>query len=168
MSSMSLPESVGKVNHYLIPHKRDQVEAFDEYIQQRKTITPERFLEYLRGSDGDDPLPSEIPSSPKGLSIDGFLDLANDIAQSINARLDYPNDNLLVFEDTEYNAPNQHVTGTICRPDITAAFAKDWIKTKTSSRTRKENENENSQFHRMGTCSTRGGKASKINPLIFR
>jgi hypothetical protein len=32
-----------------------------------------------------------------------------------------------VFKDTEYKTPNGHVTGTRCRPDITAAFEEDWI-----------------------------------------
>jgi hypothetical protein len=42
--------------------------------------------------------------------------------------LDFPNDdNLLVFKDTGNKAPHGHITGTKCRPDITAAFEKDWI-----------------------------------------
>jgi hypothetical protein len=32
-----------------------------------------------------------------------------------------------VFKDTEHKIPDGHVTGTRCRPDITAAFEKDWI-----------------------------------------
>ena len=42
--------------------------------------------------------------------------------------LDFPNDDLLVFRDTGNNTPFRHVTGTKYRPDITAAFEKDWIK----------------------------------------
>jgi hypothetical protein len=33
-----------------------------------------------------------------------------------------------VFKDTGNKTPNGHVTGTKCRPDITAAFKKDWIR----------------------------------------
>jgi len=33
----------------------------------------------------------------------------------------------LVFKDAGNKTPNGHVTGTRCRPDITAAFEKDWI-----------------------------------------
>jgi hypothetical protein len=33
----------------------------------------------------------------------------------------------LVFKVTGNKTPNGHVTGTKCRPDITAAFEKDWI-----------------------------------------
>jgi hypothetical protein len=32
-----------------------------------------------------------------------------------------------VFRDTEHKTPDGHVTSTRCRPDITAAFDKDWI-----------------------------------------
>jgi len=131
MSSSSLPES----------GTPDQVQAFDENVQQLP-LTPEQFLECLAVSDNL----FEIPDSPRGLSIDGFCSLANDIAKSIRARrehrllciylfltthdfsLDFPNnDNLLVFKDTEHKTPNRHVTGTKCRPDITAAFENDWI-----------------------------------------
>ena len=89
---------------------------------------------------------NQIPDSPHSPSIDGFCSLANDIARSIKAKrehhllciylsltthdfsLDFPNDdNLLVFKDTGNKTPNGHVTGTKCRPDITAAFEKDWI-----------------------------------------
>ena len=85
-----------------------------------------------------------MSDSSCGLSIDGFLPLANGIAQSIKARcephllciylfltthdfsLDFPNDdNLLVFKDTGNKTPNGHITGTKCRPDITAAFEND-------------------------------------------
>jgi hypothetical protein len=31
-----------------------------------------------------------------------------------------------MFKDTEHKTPNGHVTGTKCRPDIIAAFEKDW------------------------------------------
>ena len=159
MSSSSPPESgtrtpppasvpvksspVGKVQPYYIQRKRDQVQAFDENVQNLKPLTPEKFLEYLDVSDSL--FPSDISASPDGLSIDGFLPLANQIAQSIKAKrehllsiylfltthdfsLDFPNDdNLLVFKDTGHQAPNGHVTGTKCRPDITAAFEKDFL-----------------------------------------
>jgi hypothetical protein len=161
MSSSSLPESgtrtpppasapvksspVGKVQPYFIQHKRDQVQAFDQNVQQLEPLTPEQLLKYL--DVNDNLFPSDISDSPDDPSIDGFLPLANDIAQSIKARrehhllciylfltthdfsLDFPNDdNLLVFKDTEYKTPNGHVTGTKCGPDIIAAFEKDWIK----------------------------------------
>ena len=154
MSSSSLSESgtrtpppasapVDKVQPYFIQHKRDRVQPFDENVQQVEPLTPEQFLECLDVSDNL--FPSDISDSPDGLSIDGFLSLANGIAQSIKARrehhllgiylflthdfsLDFPNDdNLLVFKDTGNKTPNGHVTGTKCKPDITAAFEKDWI-----------------------------------------
>jgi hypothetical protein len=31
-----------------------------------------------------------------------------------------------VFKDTEYKSPKGHITGTMCRPDIIAAFDRDW------------------------------------------
>lgn len=158
MSSSSLPESgtrtpppasapvksspVGKVPPYFIQDKRDQVQAFDENVQQLEGFTPEQFLECLRVSE----IYNQIPDSPHSPSIDGFCSLANDIAQSIKAKrehhllciylsltthdfsLDFPNDdNLLVFKDTGNKTPSGHVSGTKCRPDITAAFEKDWI-----------------------------------------
>ena len=160
MSSSSLSESgmhtlppalapfksspVGKVQPYFIQHKRDQVQKFDVNVQQLELLTPEKFLECLDVSD--DVLTPCIPDSHYDFSINGFLPLANGIAQSIKARrehhllcvylfltthdlsLDFPSDDkLLVFKDTEYKTPNGHVTGTKCRPDITAAFEKDWI-----------------------------------------
>jgi hypothetical protein len=160
MSSSSLPESgtrtpppasaplksspVGKAQPYFIQHKRDQVQKFDVNVQQLETLTPEKFLECLDVSD--DVLTSNISDPHYEFSINGFLPLANGIAQSIKARrehhllciylfltthdlsLDFPNDDkLLVFKDTEYKTPNGHVTGTKCRPDITAVFEKDWI-----------------------------------------
>ena len=161
MSSSSLPESgtrtpppasapfksspVGKIQPYFIQHKRDQVQKFDVNVQQLEPLTPEKFLKCLDVSD--DVLTSHISDSCHDFSMNGFLPLANGIAQSIKARgehhllciylfltthdlsLDFPNDDkLLVFKDTEHKTPNGHVTGTKCRPDITAAFEKDWIK----------------------------------------
>jgi hypothetical protein len=136
---------VGKVQPYFIQHQRDQVQKFDVDVQKLEPLTPEKFLECLDVSD--DVLTSYISDSHYDFSINGFLPLANGIAQSIKARrehhllciylfltthnllLDFPNDDkLLVFKDTEYKTPNGHVTGTKCRPDITAAFEKDWIK----------------------------------------
>jgi hypothetical protein len=135
---------VRRVQPYYIQHKRDQVQAFDENGQQLERFTSqEHFLDYL--DVGDDLLPSDI--SNRRHDLDNFLTLANEIAQSIKARrehhllciylflndfsLDFPNDdgdNLLVFKDTEHQTPNGHVTGTKCRPDITAAFEKDWLR----------------------------------------
>ena len=132
----------GKVPPYFIPHKRDQVEAFDENVQQLENINEERFFKLL---DVNDNL-LEIPDSPSRLSKDNFCSLVNDIAMAIKeARehrrlcvylflttpdfsLDFPDDDLLVFEDTEQKTPNGHVTGTKRRPDIIAAFEKDWMK----------------------------------------
>ena len=37
-----------------------------------------------------------------------------------------------MFKDTEYKTPRDHVTGTMCRPDITAAFQQDWLKNDTT------------------------------------
>ena len=37
---------------------------------------------------------------------------------------------LLVFKDMRSKTSHGHLTGTMCRPDITAAFEKDWIKDK--------------------------------------
>ena len=111
-----------------------------EYVQQ---LDPDNFLKYLHASDID--FPSDIVNSHCGLSIDDFCSWANDIAQTIKARhehcllciylfltthdfsLDFPNSDLLVFKDTGNETPNGHIMGTKCRPDITAAFEKDWI-----------------------------------------
>jgi hypothetical protein len=68
-------------------YKRDRVQAFDENVQQLERLTPEQFLECLGVSD--DLFPSEIPDSPRGLSMDDFCPLANDIAQSIKARREH-------------------------------------------------------------------------------
>ena len=111
-----------------------------EYVQQ---LDPDNFLKYLHASDIE--FPSDTAHSHRGLSIDDFCSWANDIAQTIKARrehrllciylfltthdfsLDFLNGDLLVFKDTGNKTPNGHVTGTKCRPDITAAFEKDWI-----------------------------------------
>jgi hypothetical protein len=86
-----VPVRVGKVQPYYIQHKRDEVQAFDKTFQELKSImmTPEAFTECLRGSGSDSLFPSEIPESPRGLSIDGFCGLANDIAQSIKTRREH-------------------------------------------------------------------------------
>jgi hypothetical protein len=137
---------VGKIQPNFIQHKRDQVQAFDKVVQEPEPFaTSEQFLDYLKVRG--DLFPSDISNPRRGLSIDGFLPLANDIAQSIKARcehhllciylfltthdlsLDFLNDDkLLVFEDTERKIPKSHVMGTKCRPDITAAFEKHWTK----------------------------------------
>jgi hypothetical protein len=39
-----------------------------------------------------------------------------------------------VFKDTEYKTPKGHVTGTQCRPDITAAFEMDWVTAKNKGK----------------------------------
>jgi hypothetical protein len=134
---------VGKIPRAVPPHKRDQVQAFDENVQQLQLINSKRFLECLRVDDNV--LPSEIPHLRPVFSIDDFCSLANDIAHSIKEKrerrlssiylfltahhfsLDFPNGELLVFKNTENKAPSGHVTGTRCRPDITAAFKDDWI-----------------------------------------
>ena len=36
-----------------------------------------------------------------------------------------------MFKDTGNKMPNGHVTSTKCRPDITAAFEKDWVENDT-------------------------------------
>jgi hypothetical protein len=41
--------------------------------------------------------------------------------------VDFLNKNLLVFKDMGNKTPSGHITGTRCRPDITAAFEKDWL-----------------------------------------
>ena len=41
--------------------------------------------------------------------------------------LDFQKSDLLVFKDTGNKIHNGHVQGIMCRPDITAAFEKDWI-----------------------------------------
>jgi hypothetical protein len=133
---------IGKIPRSVAPHKRDQVQAFDENVQQSQLIDSIQFLEYLRV--GDNVLPSKTPDSLLGLSMDGFCSLANHIARSIKEKrdhrllsiylfltthhfsLDFPNSDLLVFKDTENKTPSGHVTGTKCRPDITAAFENDW------------------------------------------
>jgi hypothetical protein len=136
---------VGKVQPYFIQHKRDQVQAFDKAVQEPEPFTTsEQFFDYLKVRG--DLFPSDICNPHGGLSIDNFVLWANEIAKSIKARrehrllciylfltthdfsLDFPNDNLLVFEDTERKIPKRHVTGTKCRPDITAAFEKHWTK----------------------------------------
>ncbi len=40
--------------------------------------------------------------------------------------LDFPKRNTLVFQDTGYKPPPGHVTDTMCKPDITAAFKGHW------------------------------------------
>ncbi len=159
MSSSSLPGSgtrtpppasapvksspVGKVQPYYIQHKRDQVQAFDESVQQLECLTEEQFLKYLHFTDNL--FPSDISNSLPGLSINGFLPVANSIARSIKARrehhllsiylflmthdfsLDFPEGDLLVFKDTGSKTPIGHLTSTRCRPDIIAAFEKDRI-----------------------------------------
>jgi hypothetical protein len=157
MSSSSLPESgtctpppvsapvksspVGKVQPYFIPHKRDQVQAFDKNVQYSERLTPEQFLERLAVND------NLFPSvSPQDRSIEKFCSLANKVALFIYEKcehhllciypfltthdfsLDFPNDDLLEFKDTGNNIHGGHVTATKYRPDITAAFKKDWIK----------------------------------------
>ena len=134
---------VGKVQPYFIQHKRDQVQTFDKSVQQLETLTSDAFLDDLRASNIN--FPSDIANSHPGLSMDDFCSRANDIAQTIKARrehrllciylfltthdfsLDFPNGDLLVFKDTGNRTPNRSVMGTKCRPDITAAFKKDWI-----------------------------------------
>ena len=116
-----------------------------EYIQleQLEPLTPDNFLKYLHASDIK--FHFDVADSHRGLSIDDFCSRAKDIAQTIKARrehhllciylfltthdfsLDFPNGDLLVFKDMGNKTPNGHVTGTKCKPDITAAFEKDWI-----------------------------------------
>ena len=125
-----------------IRHKRDQVQAFDKNVQQLDPLTEKQFLECL--GVRDNLIPSEFPHSPQNLSIDGFCSLANGIAQSIKETREhhllciylfltthdfavkFPDDYLLVFEDSGNKTPKGHVTGTKCRPDITAASVKEW------------------------------------------
>ncbi len=183
MSSSNLPESgrhtpppasaaksapaksspVGKVPPYF-------VQAFDYSIQELVVLSPQELLKCLDPNDAL--LPPEIPDSLRGFfSIDGFLSLANGIAELIHEEreyhllciylfltthyfsLDCPNDDLLVFRDTGNNTPYGHVTGTKCRPDITAAFEKDWI------------EDEKGKFHSSWALMRLvGEKASKGKP----
>ena len=135
MSSSSLPES----GTCMPPQLKLQV--FDENVQLLKCFTEKQFLECLRVSSDN----SEIPDLSQSLSIDDFCSLANDISQSIKARRahhllciylflpthDFSSDfmkyDLLVFKDTGNKIDNGHITGSKCRPDIIAAFEKDWL-----------------------------------------
>ena len=80
---------VDKVPPYLIQHKYDQVQAFDNNTEQ-ELLTSEEFLNCLDFDDSDALLPSRIPTSLSGFfSIDCFLDLANGIAKFIKAEREY-------------------------------------------------------------------------------
>src|SRR5580693_2676209 len=91
MSSSSMPappapapiksSPIGKIPRAVPPHKRDQVQAFDEKVQQPQLINSKRFLECLRVDDNV--LPSNISDLRLVFSIDDFCSLANDIAHSI-------------------------------------------------------------------------------------
>jgi hypothetical protein len=116
-----------------------------EYVQLEwlEPLTPDNFLKYLHASDIK--FPFDVADSHCSLSIDDFCSRANDIAQTIKARcehrllciylfltthnfsLDLPNGDLLVFKDMGNKTPNGHITSTKCRPDIIAAFEKDWL-----------------------------------------
>jgi hypothetical protein len=120
-ASVPVKPSPVKVPPYFIPHKRDQVQAFDENVPRFESITAEEFLEYLDA--GEKYNQNLVP--PHSPSMDGFCSLANDIAQSIKATHSRNDHNLLVFRDTGDKIPHGHVTGTKCRPDITAAFEND-------------------------------------------
>ena len=73
-----------------------------------------------------------------------FVEAANAMANSIRDKreclfalcfshrrpsLDFPTKPLLVFKSTGGKRPRGHVADTECRPDITAAFDKNWGKT---------------------------------------
>src|SRR5260221_5217251 len=80
---------VGKVEPYFIQHKRDQLQAFDDGIRQLEPLSSQEFLKCLRLHD-DPKLPSTTPSLPRDFfSIDGFLSLANNIAESIKTKREY-------------------------------------------------------------------------------
>ena len=68
---------------YVVQPKRDQVQAFDENIQQLEFLTPIEFLKYLRVSD--DLLSFKIPDSVDDFSIHRFINSANGISRSIKA-----------------------------------------------------------------------------------
>ena len=166
MSSSSLLESGTRQSPP--QHKHDQVQAFREDVRWLERFNEEQFLEYLGVSNSL--IPSEIPDLPQSLSIDGFCSMANDIAQSIKATreyhllciylfltahdfsLDFQKSDLLVFKDTGNKIPNGHVPGIMCRPDITAAFEKDWI----------------NEFSVAWLFDSQGSMHPKANPLKIR
>ena len=142
-ASAPFKSSPGKVQPYFLQHRRNEIQKFDVNVQQLESLTPKKFLECLDVSD--DVFTSYTSDSNYNFSINGFLPLANGIARSIKARrehhllciylfltthdlsLEFSNDDkLMVFKDTGCKTPSGHVTGTKCRPDITAAFEKDW------------------------------------------
>ena len=86
-SALDKSSPVGKIQRYFAPHKRDQVQAFDESVQQLVFLAPEQFLDCL---SVDEPLPSKIPGQRRHLfSIDGLCSLANGIAHSMKDKCEH-------------------------------------------------------------------------------
>ncbi|KAH9975772.1 hypothetical protein BGW80DRAFT_63086 [Lactifluus volemus] len=91
------------------------------YIEEKSFCDANEFLVSLDLPNYQ--LPRRAAWSAENWSDENFIHLANDIAKDVRNRVKNANDHLLVFMDTEHNKTlKEHITGTMCRPDIIAAF----------------------------------------------
>ncbi|KAH9975767.1 hypothetical protein BGW80DRAFT_1558942 [Lactifluus volemus] len=91
------------------------------YIEEKSFCDANEFLVSLDLPNYQ--LPRRAAWSAENWSDENFIHLANDIAKDVRNRVKKANDHLLVFMDTEHNKTlKEHITGTMCRPDIIAAF----------------------------------------------
>ena len=121
-------------------HKRDEFQLFgyDENIHEPIPFENQnKFTQFLRVQNPN------FPISGFRFTLDDFANVANAMAKLIQKNgkhslsvlfwpllltydLDFAEKPLLVFKNTGDNPPLGHVTDSKCKPDITAAFDKDW------------------------------------------
>ena len=140
LSSSILSSPVVRVPKFYNEHKRDEFQLFgyDENIHGPKPFENQnKFSQFLRVQNPD------VPISGFRFTLDDFVNVGNAMAKLIRKTgkhtfsavfwplllthdLDFAEKPLLVFKNTGDNPPLGHVTDSKCRPDITAAFDKDW------------------------------------------
>ena len=135
---------IGKVYKYFLPENREQYQnfGFDKSFLKDPFNNKPNFLKFL-GIEPPESVP-DVPQRTKGT----FITLANTVAKFIKDTrehhcfctwlsyrhviftLDFPEPehDTLVFRNTGNKRPPGHVTGTNCRPDITAALQSHWKK----------------------------------------
>jgi hypothetical protein len=90
---------IDKVKSYYLQHRRDQVHTFEGHVQDPESINRTNFLEYLRGSDKPQSRPTPRLFSGDCFSSNGFVNLANSIAESMGETGEYYLLRIYIFFD---------------------------------------------------------------------
>ncbi|KAG8897836.1 hypothetical protein FRC01_011153, partial [Tulasnella sp. 417] len=120
-------------DRFLAGHRLDQVQryGYDQETHRKTDFGNADDLFKFLGTPAFDELPKV--NFEKRVEKADFFTKANSMSRSIKEKFfeESPSDPV-VFKDTEHKVPRGHVTNTRCKPDITAAFERDFDSSDTT------------------------------------